>query len=238
MKIRILETIKIVFLALVLSVGVGYVFASWASAPANPPNNNTDAPINVGSSSQIKTGSLTLTGLLSLLGGLVFNPNGSSNPIVGQVLTAQDTAGTVAWGTIPGSKTICNQNDGYIYSIPDTNIDDWGATAHDDSLQLYCRNHIVRYCLSNEPNCPWRTSITSDDADTCSYSTLTTGVGTKKFAEWPASPAPLWDNGTPSLTSSTHFNTAGIGALAYVSGTNTWYLCKTVGSNKLIYIYP
>jgi len=99
MKTRILEIIKIAFLALLLSVGVGYVFASWTSAPANPPSANTDAPINVGSSPQQKTG------LLSLLGGLVFNPNGSATPVPGQVMTAQDSNGTVGWGATDASLT-------------------------------------------------------------------------------------------------------------------------------------
>lgn len=48
---------KIVTLALVLSVGISYVSA-WTAPTATPPGGNVAAPINVGNSEQTKTGNL------------------------------------------------------------------------------------------------------------------------------------------------------------------------------------
>ena len=62
MKTQTLNTFKILILSLVLAGGLQIAAAAWTSAPANPPSNNVDAPINVGVS-QAKKGSLTIQGL-------------------------------------------------------------------------------------------------------------------------------------------------------------------------------
>lgn len=64
------------------------------------------------------------------------------------------------------SNTYCSQADGLIGEIADQYIDDFGTTGAGDSLQIYCRNHILRLCLSKE-DCPWRTAISSSDLTTC-----------------------------------------------------------------------
>lgn len=94
MKTRILETFKITFLALLLTVGIGYVFAAWTPAPANPPNGNTDAPINVGASAQTKTGALTLGDLTSGYVTKFAVKDGSQG--AGRVLTS-DANGNAKW---------------------------------------------------------------------------------------------------------------------------------------------
>ncbi len=68
MKKQFIQTIKVVVLALMLSVGVGYVFA-WSGPPGAPTGCPTgypgcDAPINVGGSPQQKTGSFWTLGTL------------------------------------------------------------------------------------------------------------------------------------------------------------------------------
>lgn len=60
-----------VILAIVLTFGLNVLIAkaAWTSAPSNPPSNNTDAPINVGTSDQTKNALLTVKGLWSTAGG-------------------------------------------------------------------------------------------------------------------------------------------------------------------------
>ncbi len=56
---------SMVFLAVTLTVLLGYNFigAAWSDPSSAPPNDNTEAPINVGSEIQVKTGVLGLNGL-------------------------------------------------------------------------------------------------------------------------------------------------------------------------------
>jgi len=58
---------------------------------------------------------------------------------------------------------------GLIFTIDDSKINDSGSNAYDDGLEVYCRNGIARFCLSNEA-CPWRSDITSADNMVCSPS--------------------------------------------------------------------
>lgn len=89
--------------AAALAIG-GFIGASslvafagtWTAAPSTPPTNNVDAPINVGDLTQWKTGLLGLSKLevVSATNGL-FAYYASTTP--GQLLTAADTSGTIAW---------------------------------------------------------------------------------------------------------------------------------------------
>ncbi len=66
---QILNTVKIVLLAVVLAAGMQYVSAqtapSWQAPVSSPPAGNTYAPLNVSSSGQVKDGGLTLGYTLS-----------------------------------------------------------------------------------------------------------------------------------------------------------------------------
>lgn len=64
-KYPYMQSIKIILLGLLVAVGVSYVSAAWNPPGGAPPTNNTDAPINVGYSSQIKQGNLDIKGLIS-----------------------------------------------------------------------------------------------------------------------------------------------------------------------------
>src|SRR6476620_407266 len=57
MKTQIIQTIKIIALALVLSAGIAFAQA-WTGPAGAPPTLNTAAPINVSSANQVKTGAL------------------------------------------------------------------------------------------------------------------------------------------------------------------------------------
>lgn len=60
MKHTILQTLKVIALALVLSFGLSYVYA-WTAPTVTPPNGNVSAPINVGSTAQTKAGDICTT---------------------------------------------------------------------------------------------------------------------------------------------------------------------------------
>ncbi len=57
LKKDLIQTTKIILLALVLATGVGYVFA-WTGPTQGPPNGNVSAPINVGTTNQVKDAGL------------------------------------------------------------------------------------------------------------------------------------------------------------------------------------
>ena len=63
-------------LAMVLVWGVSYVSADWTAAPANPPDNNIAAPLNVGTSAQTKAGYLSIS--YSTTSYALSVPNGST----------------------------------------------------------------------------------------------------------------------------------------------------------------
>lgn len=52
-------------LALILSFGLSYAYASWTEPAGAPPSANADAPINAGATAQTKTGALTAGTLTS-----------------------------------------------------------------------------------------------------------------------------------------------------------------------------
>ena len=86
MKQKIIQNIKSIILALILVVGVSFVSAigTWSGPTAPAPGNNTDTPLNTGSSNQIKAGNLLIiaTGLAN--GLIVENGNvgiGTTAPV-------------------------------------------------------------------------------------------------------------------------------------------------------------
>src|SRR3989338_309317 len=75
-----LNSILTLLLALVLSIGISYAYAAWAPPSTTPTGGNTDAPINVGSATQLKDGGLGLgragfPALLDVVGNLVVSGN-------------------------------------------------------------------------------------------------------------------------------------------------------------------
>ena len=130
MKTKIIQNIKVIVLALVLALGVGYAYADF-SLPLNLPptcisgNPGCDAPLNVGSTPQIKSGWLEISaattthslrvntslydpaatglyvwGTSTFYGNVTIVPGASS----GKVLTS-DASGNASWqaggGSIP-----------------------------------------------------------------------------------------------------------------------------------------
>ena len=64
MKLKNIKNLPaIVFGVLVLCFAIGFYLFAWTGPSEDPPGGNVDAPINVGSTAQTKTGSLTVGGL-------------------------------------------------------------------------------------------------------------------------------------------------------------------------------
>ncbi len=75
------------------------------------------------------------------------------------------------WFTVsraPDAADLSCSGTGRIGTVPDECMDDGGANAVGDSLEVYCFHHVARFCLSGEA-CPWRSKLpSSDDGETCS----------------------------------------------------------------------
>ncbi len=70
------ESIKITAIALVLTLGATYAYAAWTGPTSAPPNGNTPAPVNVGTTNQIKNGGLGVNSL-AVYGDSVVTGNSS-----------------------------------------------------------------------------------------------------------------------------------------------------------------
>jgi|GEM_PF-1329742 len=73
-------------------------------------------------------------------------------------------------GKLTATSSECSV-DGLLTTVLDPYMHDGGGSAAGDNLELYCRNGIIRTCLSGE-YCPWRGNIATNDTDTCSRSGL------------------------------------------------------------------
>ncbi len=108
MKQDIIKTLKIVAVAVVLTIGANYLYA-WTGPTAPPTGGNVPAPINVGGlvtdPAQVKTGNLNVNGAM-IVGGIRSLTNGifdgtiqikGGTPALGKVLTSSDENGNASW---------------------------------------------------------------------------------------------------------------------------------------------
>lgn len=94
---NITQSIKVVALAVILSLGLSYVYA-WTAPSTNPPTGNVSAPINTGTTAQVKDGSFGVNGLLRGYGDVIVDGN------VG-IGTASPSAKLDVAGTVKSSET-------------------------------------------------------------------------------------------------------------------------------------
>lgn len=73
------QTLKTIFLALILSFGISFVYA-WAGPTGTPQNSNAPAPINT-SIDQYKNGALGVGGILEGYGGIIGLSNAGNNTL-------------------------------------------------------------------------------------------------------------------------------------------------------------
>ncbi|TSC60122.1 MAG: hypothetical protein G01um1014107_278, partial [Parcubacteria group bacterium Gr01-1014_107] len=119
------STAKVIILALLLSLGVGVIFAQWYNPSGPFPQGQPPAPVNVGPASQVKSGSFwagflgsdsslyvsgngqivgnALIGGDALIGGRITIGGGS--PAAGKVLSSEDSAGLGEWVDLQSSFT-------------------------------------------------------------------------------------------------------------------------------------
>jgi hypothetical protein len=124
MKSSFVNSLKVLVLALAVGLGVSYLSAqtgsTWTGPTATPPNGNVPAPFNASSNFQYKLGPVSfgtstqvtgaetnvqgtgLFGALAVAGDSAFTGNvriATGTPSAGEALIAQDSNGTVGWGS-------------------------------------------------------------------------------------------------------------------------------------------
>lgn len=96
---KIFSTI-LVIASFVLGANVIY---SWTTPPATPPSSDTPAPINVGASTQVKSGSLGIDGNFLVSGNTVITGKlkiADGTQAAGRYLTS-DSDGNASWKQLP-----------------------------------------------------------------------------------------------------------------------------------------
>lgn len=140
MRTKLFNAIKVSLLALSLSLGLSFVYA-WTAPTQNPPAGNVSAPINTSATAQTKAGGLTVGSLDAGSGAILTTGNVTGwnlfansvttnalkipGAIAGQVLTATDAQGTVAWQAVGGgvvtvAKMLSSNNS--VHTSPITNV--------------------------------------------------------------------------------------------------------------------
>ena len=132
----LIQSLKVIIIALVLGLGLSYVNAAWVGPTALPPSSNVASPLNVSSTSQFKPGPFGVGGLLIAYAGLQLGntpitPGASCSPA--NVL-AVDTSGSLnackggVWSSItegvpPLTNGVCGSANGTAYvSAPSSNL--------------------------------------------------------------------------------------------------------------------
>ncbi|MEI8249149.1 MAG: hypothetical protein WCG07_01485, partial [Candidatus Taylorbacteria bacterium] len=113
-------------------------------------------------------------GVLGTLSAIYLNvASGTASTTAGAVLV-NDGRGNASWGALSAAPSTECTGSGLVHVIPDAEMNDNGRSGGNDSMEIYCRNGVARWCLSGE-SCPWRSNIASADSKVCSASGLNTG---------------------------------------------------------------
>jgi hypothetical protein len=157
-----------IFSALVLFAGIAY--AVWTEPTVNPPGGNVDVPINVGPTSQYKSGALGIGGLFrtSFLDRV---PHAGESNSPGSVLTLKNAVtGETAWAAAQSSSCggapteISSKQSSATFASAATRCRDMGACWHLpslDELGIFAGKY-------NDSTYLWTTSL-SNSSDALSY---------------------------------------------------------------------
>ncbi|MCR4330575.1 MAG: tail fiber domain-containing protein [Patescibacteria group bacterium] len=114
---KTLNTVKVIVLAGLLGVGVSLVSAAWQAPVSAPTANNAEAPINVGATTQTKTGGIWAD-FFGTLGGSYFEGDvgiGTSDPQAPLHVDVTNLADSINWassvqGGIEGDLIVSEEN--------------------------------------------------------------------------------------------------------------------------------
>jgi hypothetical protein len=149
MKSKIISSSLLVVGFLLGASALSAIAGTWTAPASNctPPNCNVDAPVNVGTFSQVKTGLLGLNELIVESIQVLTSEGTTTSPVVGKVLTAIDNDGNVGWrsaGSGSGSISIC-RNDGTAVSGSATACSDARSTYGEGTSQYRAINCLARH---------------------------------------------------------------------------------------------
>jgi len=138
MRNQLLDSAKIIILAIVLSFGLSYVMA-WTAPTATPPAGNVSAPINTSATAQTKIGGITV-GSLTTAGIATV---GSLNAGNGSISTATNISG---WGVLADhvvANNITLSSAGGALSFYDNTSMNTAPTPHGKQRFLTSGNFVV-----------------------------------------------------------------------------------------------
>ena len=204
MKTKIIQNIKSIILALILVVGVSYVYAysPWAPPTATAPGNNTDIPLNVSGTGQSKSGKLAVgtstlptatmdvTGTIYATGGATLNTGNAGNGLIVQY-------GNVGIGTTTPGATL-NVKGNFEISSPsyDNVLYGWASDANNFAIEAHNAANTVKDNIILDPwggNVGIGTTSPTQKLDVNGY-VKGTGVciGADCRTAWPTPPALLF----------------------------------------------
>lgn len=133
---NITQSIKIITIALVLSVSIAYVSA-WTAPTATPPGGNVSAPLNTSNASQYKDGALGIGGYLQVYSSILSNVERGD-------LTSGILGSIGLYGKKPGAAKP-NQSGWTIY-----NMEEYGGRSGLSIWEYYDTNGNGTTCESGE----------------------------------------------------------------------------------------
>ncbi len=176
---------NLIFTTAFFFVGVAVIYAAttWSPAPATAPNQNVDAPINVGGTAQTREGLLNLKGQLNVntaspiqnavgfttWGLSVFNGQvqiQGGSPGIGRVLTSSDSVGSAYWQELTiGTNQAIGSTQGTHYNYDTSGWNDayvWGSiTPTSNSSKILINASVVASSPESGNNC--RLGLFRDD---------------------------------------------------------------------------
>lgn len=154
---KYLTSVKIVILAGILSVGVGFVLAQW-TPPGQPfPDGNPPAPVNVGLSEQVKEGSFWANfigsqGPAYVAGNFEVGSRltiAGGDPGAAKILVAENNEGLVAWSRVSSfscerrTSTSANASTASVSCVPGEILTGGGGDCGNRTMN-YSRPHATQ----------------------------------------------------------------------------------------------
>lgn len=145
---KIITKSLILIAVLTVALGTSYLFAAWTGPTQTPPDGNTDAPVHIGTTDQVKDGGLSVNAL-SVFGGGYFQGSvqigdSGSSPQDGTIRwTGADFEGYMsgAWVSLTGAGLACTS---FTYS-------GWGTCQSDGTQTRTVTTSTPDGCTGGDP---------------------------------------------------------------------------------------